>query len=59
MTTTIDDHDAIAAVVELYRQGASRGDVAKLRQAFHPDARMFGQAGGKRVDMAMEPVFAL
>jgi hypothetical protein len=59
MATLIDDHDAIAKVVELYTVGASRGDAAMLRQAFHPDARMFGQAGGQRVDMAMEPFFEL
>ena len=59
MTNPIDDHDAIAHVVGLYMEGASGGDVTKLREAFHPDARMFGAAGGGRVDMAMEPFFDL
>ena len=59
MTSSIDDHDAISAVVDLYIAGASKGDVAKLGRAFHCDARMFGQAGGKRVDMTMEPFFEL
>jgi Putative lumazine-binding len=56
---TIDEYDAIAEVVRLYMAGASSGDVAKLRLAFHPDARMFGAAGGKRFDLAMEPFFEL
>ena len=59
MTNMIDDHDAVERVVSLYIDGASAGDVAKLREAFHPDARMFGAAGGIRVDMAMEPFFEL
>jgi len=59
MTNMIDDHDAIKRVVGLYMDGASAGEVAKLREAFHPDARMFGAAGGERVDMAMEPFFEL
>jgi hypothetical protein len=59
MANPIDDHDAITRVVGLYMTGASDGDVAKLRAAFHPDARMFGAVGGNRVDMAMEPFFDL
>lgn len=59
MIQTINDYNAIAAVVRLYMKGAPEGNVSKLRQAFHPDARVFGTAGGKRVDLAMGPFFEL
>src|SRR5687767_1542513 len=38
------DYEAIARVVQLYIDGAA-GDVGKLEEAFHPDARMFGHIG--------------
>ena len=44
MGQRIDDHDAITKLVQLYINGAG-GDVAKLREAFHPDARMYGHIG--------------
>jgi hypothetical protein len=44
MAQRIDDLDAIGKVVQLYIDGAG-GDVAKLREAFHPDARMYGHIG--------------
>jgi hypothetical protein len=37
--------------VKLYIDGAAKGDASKLKEAFHSDARMFGQAGGMRFDM--------
>jgi hypothetical protein len=39
------DHDEISKVVQLYIDGAAKADVAKLTEAFHEDARMFGEAG--------------
>ncbi len=44
MTQTIDDVDAVSRLVQLYIDGAA-GDVAKLRAAFHADARMYGHIG--------------
>ena len=38
----VDDYDAICRVLQLYTEGEAKGDVTKLRQAFHADARMFG-----------------
>ena len=38
---TTDDRSAIERVVQLYVDGAN-GDVGKLEEAFHADARMFG-----------------
>jgi hypothetical protein len=47
----IDDHDAIASVLQLYIDGSARGDQDKLREAFHEDARMFGAVGDQRFDV--------
>jgi hypothetical protein len=55
VTSAINDHDAISKVVQLYVEGAAQGDVNKLKQAFHPDARMFG----RNTNVSMEPFFAL
>jgi len=51
MTDVIHDHDEIVRVLELYIDGASKGDAARLRMAFHPDARMFGRFAGARLDI--------
>ena len=51
--TPIDDYDAIVAVVQLYIDGSAQGDAAKLREAFHPDAQMYGAVGDDRYD---EPI---
>ena len=40
----LDDLAEIERVVQLYVDGAS-GDVGKLEEAFHADARMFGHIG--------------
>ncbi|HYH87684.1 MAG TPA: nuclear transport factor 2 family protein [Solirubrobacteraceae bacterium] len=47
---TIDDVDAIAHALELFIEGTAHGDQAKLAEAFHPDARMFGAIGAQRFD---------
>jgi hypothetical protein len=58
-TARIQDHDAIAAVLDLYMEGAAQGDADKLRQAFHPDARMFGALAGNRYDVPIQALFDL
>jgi hypothetical protein len=50
-STSIEDVNAIAAVVQLYIDGVARGDVALLSEAFHPDAQLFGAIGDTRYDM--------
>ena len=57
MNEVIEGDDAIATVIKVYLNGASGGDRPKLQRALHSDARMFGQAGGARVDRSMEPFF--
>lgn len=51
--------DEISQVVQLYIEGAARGDITKLRKAFHADARMFGQAEGTRYDVPVEEMFKM
>ena len=58
-TTQINDHDAICRALELYMDGAARGDVAKLQEAFHQDARMFGEFMGRRYDVPIAELFRL
>src|SRR5918912_555316 len=38
----VSDYDAISRVLQLCTEGEAKGDVEKLREAFHADARMFG-----------------
>jgi len=49
--TTTDERTAIESALQLYIDGASKGDAAKLTKAFHDEAWMFGSVGGQRFDM--------
>ena len=55
----VRDYDAICRVVQLCTDGEAKGDVAKLREAFHADARMFGAISGERYDVPIEELFSL
>src|SRR5919199_4415651 len=55
----ISDYDAICRVAQLCTEGEAKGDVAKLREAFHADARMFGSVAGTRYDGPIEELFRL
>jgi hypothetical protein len=50
-TDAVHEYDEVRRVVQLFLDGEAKGDVAKLREAAHPDARMFGSVGGTRYDM--------
>ena len=56
--STVEDLDEITRVITTLLEGESAGDVAKLQAAFHPDARMFGQAEGQRYDLPISDYFA-
>ena len=58
-TSVVDDYDAISRVLQLCTAGEAKGDVAKLREAFHADARMFGSISGERYDVPIEELFKL
>src|SRR5947209_10309167 len=51
MTTTAPETDQITHAVGLYVEGCREGDASKLREAFHPEARMWGSLGGQRYDV--------
>ena len=55
--SSIDDYDAICAVVQLCLDGEATGDVTKLEKAFHQDARMFGDLAGTRYDVPIQGLF--
>ncbi len=58
-TGVVDDYDAICRVLQLCTEGEAKGDVAKLQEAFHADARMFGSISAERYDVPIEELFAL
>ncbi len=49
----VHEYDEVRRVVQLVLDGEAKGDVAKLREASHPEARMFGSVGGIRYDMSI------
>jgi hypothetical protein len=55
----IDSHDRIHEVVDLAMRGAAEGDLAKLREAFHGEARMYGEVYGQRYDEPISSFFEL
>ncbi|HEX9259729.1 MAG TPA: nuclear transport factor 2 family protein [Acidimicrobiales bacterium] len=56
--STLEDYDEIRRVVQLYVDGAN-GDVAKLEEAFHPEARMFGHIGPMETNIPITEFFKL
>ena len=59
LTEQIDEYDAIAEVLKLYMDGSARGEADKLKKIFHPDSRMFGALGDKRVDVPIEALIEM
>jgi Putative lumazine-binding len=59
MASTAQETDRIARAVNLYVEGVRDGDAAKLREAFHPDARMWGSMAGQRNDEPISELIAL
>jgi steroid delta-isomerase-like uncharacterized protein len=53
------DEEAIRRVVQLCLEGEATGNVDKLREAFHDDARMFGSLAGERYDVPISELFDL
>jgi hypothetical protein len=45
----VDDYDGICRVVQLCLEGESKGDVAKLEEAFHADAHLFVTGADRRL----------
>ena len=57
MSTHIQDLNDVRSLIQLYIDGAN-GDVAKLKQAFHQDARMFGHIGPMNTYVPITDFFA-
>ena len=53
----IDDYDEIVRVLELCMEGEAEGDAERLKEAFHEDARMYGEVAGTRYDMPITEFF--
>jgi hypothetical protein len=54
MSAAITDAGQITAKIDAYVRGCQTGDGTYLKEAFHPDARMFGAVGPDRYDI---PIF--
>ncbi len=59
MSEQVNDRDEITRVVQLCIDGERKGDASKLREAFHEDARMYGNLGDQRLDVPIEELFAM
>jgi hypothetical protein len=59
MAATAQETDQITRTVDLYVQGCREGDAAKLREAFHPDSRMWGSLAGQRYDVPIADMIAM
>src|SRR3954453_11893163 len=59
MATTAQETEQITRTVNLYAEGVRDGDAAKLREAFHPDARMWGTMMGERYDEPISEMIAM
>src|ERR671938_886267 len=59
VTDVVSDYDAIHRVLQLCTEGEAKGDVTKLQEAFHPDARMFGSLAGTRYTVPIAELFEL
>ena len=49
--TEATERAAIEAAIQLYIDGASKGDADKINETFHEAAWMYGHLGGQRYDM--------
>jgi hypothetical protein len=48
---TATEQAAIEQAIQLYIDGVSKGDAAKLKETFHEEAWMLGSIGGQRFDI--------
>jgi hypothetical protein len=59
MAVTGSQQTEITRTVDLYVEGVRNGDGAKLREAFHPQAWMFGSLAGTRYDEPIGELIAM
>jgi hypothetical protein len=53
------EDEAIATVLRLYIEGAGSGDAAKLAEAFHEHARIYGSMNRTRYDISVAEMIAM
>ena len=59
MAATAQETGQITRTVNLYVEGVRDGDAAKLEEAFHADARMWGSLAGHRYDIPIAEMIAM
>ena len=59
MAATAQSTRQITDTVQLYIDGVGDGNAAKLREAFHPEARMWGSMGDGRFDVPIDEMIAM
>ena len=59
MSAVAATNQTVGEAVQLYIDGVARGDTAKLEQAFHEQARMYGAVGGQRLDIPIAEMIAM
>ena len=59
MAVTGSERTEITRTIDLYVEGMRNGDGAKLREAFHPQAWMFGSLAGTRYDEPIGELIAM
>lgn len=59
MAATAKETEQITRRINQYAEGVRDGDTAKLRDLFHPDARMWGSMLGQRYDEPVAELFKL
>ena len=59
MTVSSAEQTAIQRVVQAYIDGMRSNDADQVREAFHPDARMYGSIAGQRFDQPIKEFLAL
>ena len=59
MSTVATANETVVGTVQLYIDGVAKGDAAKLEQAFHQDARMYGAVDGQRYDIPISEMIKM
>jgi Putative lumazine-binding len=59
MSAVATTNQTVGETVQLYIDGVARGDTAKLEQAFHEHARMYGSVDGQRLDIPIAEMIAM
>jgi hypothetical protein len=59
MSTIATGNETAVGAVQLYIDGVAKGDAAKLEQAFHQDARMYGAVDGQRYDIPISEMIKM